>query len=240
MPEQTPATEISTARLHLGGQWVDPGDRETFESVNPTTEQPLARIPVATADDVDAAVRAATAAAPQWSGLPWQERSARLRELAARVQDHAPRLAELDAREAGFPIGAMRRDVAIGVNWLHYFAGIAGEAKGVTFPGGSSQVHFTAREPYPVSGRIVPYNHPAMFAIQKSAAPMAAGSCVILKPAEHTSLSALAFAEIADGVLPPGVLTVLTGTGARTGAALVAHPAIRRVALPAASPAARR
>ncbi|HET8591292.1 MAG TPA: aldehyde dehydrogenase family protein [Nakamurella sp.] len=230
MPAQTPQAEVVRARMYLGGQWVDAGDREVFHSINPTTEQSLASIPVATADDVDAAARAACAAAPEWSGLPWQERSARLRELAARVQADAPRLAELDARDAGFPIAAMRRDVAIGADWLHYFAGIAGEVKGVSFPGGASQVQFTAREPYPVSARIVPYNHPAMFAIQKSAAPLAAGSCVILKPAEHTSLSALAFAELADGVLPPGVLSVLTGTGARTGAALVAHPAIRRVA----------
>jgi betaine-aldehyde dehydrogenase len=230
MAESTPAGEIATARMYIGGQWVDTGSRETFESVNPTTEQPIARIPLATVDDVDAAARAAIAAAPSWSGLPWQERSARLRELAARVEDNAARLAELDTREAGFPIGAMRRDVAIGVNWLHYFAGIAGEVKGASFPCGSSQVQFTAREPYPVSARIVPYNHPAMFAIQKSAAPLAAGSCVILKPAEHTSLSTLAFAELADGVLPPGVLNVLTGTGAGTGAALVAHSAIRRVA----------
>jgi betaine-aldehyde dehydrogenase len=230
MDGSTSTSEVAAGRIYLGGRWVDAGSRETFESVNPTTEQPLARIPVATATDVDAAARAASEAAPGWSGLPWQERSALLRELAARVQENAEGLAELDAREAGFPIGAMRRDVAIGSNWLHYFAGIAGEVKGVTFPGGSWQVQFTVREPYPVSGRIVPYNHPAMFAIQKSAAPLAAGSCVILKPAEHTSLSALAFAEIAHQVLPPGVLSVLTGTGAGTGAALVAHPAIRRVA----------
>jgi betaine-aldehyde dehydrogenase len=222
-------SEPSVAPMYIGGEWVA-GDGAVQAAVDPATEETLGYVPIAQPADVDRAVVAATAAAPAWASLPWGERSRLLRELAHRVGEHAERLAHIDTANAGFPIPAMRRDVAIAADWLLYFAGIAGEAKGTTYPSGAGVLHHTRREPYAVSGRIIPYNHPLMFAVQKSAAPLAAGSCVVLKPAEQTSLSALEFARLTEDLLPAGVFNVVTGTGRVTGEAIVAHPGIRRIA----------
>jgi betaine-aldehyde dehydrogenase len=223
----TPARDPE--RMYIGGRWVAGAGAVTAVS-NPATEEFIAQVPVAESADVDAAAEAAVAAAPQWSSLPWGERARRLRTLADRVREHGERLALTDTANAGFPLASMRRDVALAADWLLYFAGIAGEVKGSTFPAGAGVLHHTRREPYSLSGRIIPYNHPLMFAVQKSAAPLAAGSCVILKPAEQTPLSALEFARLTEDLLPPGVLNVVTGTGAVTGEAVVRHPSIQRIA----------
>jgi betaine-aldehyde dehydrogenase len=223
------ATVAGSERMFIGGEWVDSGDGATIASIDPSTEAVIGGVPSAGAGDVDSAVRAARAAAPEWAALPWARRAELLRELARRIDAASEELALLDTADAGLPIAGSRRDIRSSVQELRYFAGLGGEVKGHTLPGAGPQMAMTHREPYGVVGRIVPFNHPFKFAAGKCAAPLMAGNAVVLKPAEQTSLSALRLAAITEDLLPPGVLNVVTGPAA-TGAALVDHPGVPRIA----------
>ena len=215
--------------LYIGGEWVPSSSGGTRESVDPTTEQVVTTVADADEADVDRAVAVAAAAAPAWAALGWQERARLLTELADRVASHADELARMDAVDAGIPVDGMAKDVANAVNTMRYFAGIASELKGQTIEAGDGSLNMTLREPYGVVGRIVPFNHPIQFAASGVAGPLAAGNAVVLKPGDTTPVSALRLAELADGVLPPGVLNVVTG-GLAAGVALVAHPGVPRIA----------
>ncbi|WP_279389688.1 aldehyde dehydrogenase family protein [Pseudonocardia endophytica] len=215
--------------LHVGGRWIAARDGSRSDSVDPTTEEATASVAVASAADVDGAVAAGIEAAPRWWACGWQERASRIAALADLVAEHAGELARIDAVDAGIPVDGMAKDVANGVNTLRYFAGLAGELKGQTIEVPGPALNMTLREPFGVVGRIVPFNHPVQFAASGIAAPLAAGNVVVLKPGETTPISALRLAELAEGVLPPGVLNVVTG-GREAGAALVDHPAVGRIA----------
>lgn len=227
------------AAMSIGGQWREAVSGARLDCVDPTTEELLGTVPAGGAADADLAVRAAQEASGAWRELGWTRRAALLRDLAAAVAEVAEPLARLDVLDSGNPIAGMRGDVASAVAELHYFAGLAGQTHGVSTPTGAQTVSFTQREPYGVVVRIVPFNHPFKFACGKAAAALAAGNAVIVKPGEHTSLSAIALAEVAEAVLPPGVLTVVTGTGAELGSALVAHPGVPRVAFTGSVPTGR-
>ena len=153
-----------------------------------------------------------------------------LNELASALISRQEELALLDAHDNGSPVGELRRDVLIGAAELRYFAGLALQSRGETIPTGFGRVNYTLREPFGVVGRIIPFNHPLLFATTKIGAPLVAGNTVILKPSEHTSLTALRLAEDFRRIFPPGVINVVTGYGAEAGDALVAHPAVRRLA----------
>ncbi len=228
------------ASMLVGGQWRDAVEGGRLDCIDPTTEQLLGTVPAGTAADADLAVRTAREASGAWRALGWTRRAGLLRDLAAAVAEHAEDLAQLDVLDSGNPIAGMRGDVESTVRELHYFAGLAGQTHGATTPTGADTVSFTQREPYGVVVRIVPFNHPFKFACGKAAAALATGNAVIVKPGEQTSLSALALAEIAEDVLPPGVLTVVTGTGADLGSALVSHPGVPRVAFTGSVPSGRR
>jgi betaine-aldehyde dehydrogenase len=227
-------------RMFVGGSWVPAADGATFPVVEPATEAVLGTVPDAGPDDLEVAVAAAASAAPAWADLGWQRRAAILRELADRVAQHAERLAVLDSRDSGNPIAGMRGDLASTPAELRYYAGIASETKGETFPAGPDTLAYTVRQPYGIVGRIIPFNHPLKFAASKIAAPLAAGNCVLLKPAEQTSLSALELARLVEDLVPSGVLSVLTGRGDRIGAAIVEHPAVPRIAFTGSVPTGRR
>jgi betaine-aldehyde dehydrogenase len=216
-------------QLYLDGGWVPAVDGGVMESIDPTTEQVVTRVAVATAADVARAVDSAAQAAPAWAALGWQERAARLCALADRVAEQADGLARMDAVDGGIPVDGMRKDVANAVNTLRYFAGIASELKGHTIEAPDAALNMTLREPFGVVGRIVPFNHPIQFAGSGVAAPLAAGNAVVLKPGDTTPVSALQLAEMTEGILPPGVLNVVTG-GRDAGEALVAHPGVPRIA----------
>ena len=226
-------------QMHIGGEWVPAASGAVLEAVDPTSEQVLATFPDGGAEDVAAAVEAARAAAPAWRELGWRRRARLLRELAARVAEQAEELARLDVRDSGNPLSGMRADVTSACDEVDYYAGIASQTGGTTGPPASDTMSWTEREPYGVVGRIVPFNHPFKFATGKSAAPLAAGNAVVVKPGEQTSLSALELARIAADVLPPGVLNVVTGRGATAGAALVAHPDVPRIAFTGSVPSGR-
>jgi betaine-aldehyde dehydrogenase len=226
-------------RMMIGGEWRDAADGAVLESEDPATEEVIGTFPAGTAADVDAAVAAAAEAAPGWAALGWARRAQLIRELAAALREERELLARLDTCDGGSPITAMRADVDGGVKELEYFAGIASQARGSTAPPDEGSLTYTQRQPYGVVGRIVPYNHPLKFAAGKCAAPLAAGNAVVLKPGEQTSLSALELARIADAILPPGVLNVVTGAGTAVGARLVEHPGVPRIAFTGSVPTGR-
>lgn len=185
---------------------------------NPTTEEILTDAPVAAAEDVDSAVRAAKDSQARWAKSSWVERANVLTELAQRVLLHAEELATLDALDAGIPVTGMQKDVANAVGFLRYFAALASERKGISVEVPGDGINYTIQEPDGVVGRIVPFNHPLQFAAQAVAAPLATGNAVILKPADQTPLSSLKFTELAQDVIPDDLLSVLTGNA---GSALV-------------------
>jgi len=228
------------ALMSIGGQWREAASGARLDCIDPTTEELLGTVPAGSAADADLAVQAAQEASEAWRALGWTRRAALLRDLAATVAEVAEPLAMLDVLDSGNPIAGMRGDLESTVRELHYFAGLAGQTHGASTPTGAETVSFTQREPYGVVVRIVPFNHPFKFACGKAAAALATGNSVIVKPGEQTSLSAIALAEVAEAVLPAGVLTVLTGTGADLGDALVSHPGVQRVAFTGSVPTGRR
>jgi acyl-CoA reductase-like NAD-dependent aldehyde dehydrogenase len=226
----TTTSRAETLPVLIGGRWEVAEDAETFESRNPATGELIARIPRCREREVAAAVDAAREAYPAWRATPAAERAARLNALADAVLARREELASIDADDNGSPIADLRIDAAIGAAEMRYFAGLALETRGETIPTSFDRVNYTVREPYGVVGRMIPFNHPLLFATMKIGAPLVAGNTVVLKPSEHTSVSALKLAEDVQRILPPGVLNVITGFGAEAGDALVAHPDVRRIA----------
>lgn len=221
---------ISAERMLIGGELVESLSGEWDDSINPATEEVIGRAPSSDKRDVDRAVTAAQQAWPKWAARQPKERAEILRALAERLLRHADELLKVEVLDTGNTITPMRMDVGMSVDSLNYYAGLAYEVKGETIPGAEDNLHITVREPYGVVVRIAPFNHPLMFAVARTAAALAAGNAVIVKPPETSPLSALLLSEIARDVFPPGVFNVVTGRGATVGDALVRHPAVKRVA----------
>ncbi len=216
--------------VYYGGAWHRPASGHFLDTLNPGTGESLGRVAVADAADVDAAVAAARRGYTEWRGVVPLERARILRRIAELLRRHAGELALIDAANCGNPVRDMTGDVAIAAAQLDFFAGLVTEIKGASIPMGPDVVNFSVREPLGVVARIVPFNHPFMFAAGKSAAPLAAGNAVIVKPPDQAPLSALRLAELLDGLLPAGVFNVVPGDRG-TGAALAAHPDVAMVAL---------
>jgi aldehyde dehydrogenase (NAD+)/betaine-aldehyde dehydrogenase len=225
-------TKLATTacRMLIGGELVESEGGGWDESLNPANEEVIGRAPAATAADVDRAVIASVRAWPQWAALGVSGRAQVLRSFAARLLQHADELLRIEVLDTGNTIGPMRGDVRMGVDSLEYYAGLGYELKGQTIPSTPNNLHLTVREPYGVVVRIVPFNHPVMFATARTAAALMAGNAVIVKPPETSPLSALALAEIAHDIFPAGVFNIVTGRGASTGDALVRHPGVKRIA----------
>lgn len=226
---ETDATVPARGML-IDGQLVDSSDGAALPAENPTTEQVIGSVPDATEEDVDRAVAAARRASGAWRSMAWQRRAEILREYADRLEANVEELALLDTLDGGNPLASMRADVRGAAAEIRYFAGIAGETKGETIPSGPTELTYTEFVPYSVVARIVPFNHPIKFAAGKVAAALAAGCCVVLKPGEQTSLSALRLGELIADLFPRGVINVVTGRGQRAGAALAGHADVPRVA----------
>jgi acyl-CoA reductase-like NAD-dependent aldehyde dehydrogenase len=221
--------------LIIGGDRPQAGDGRTFDTFDPATGAVIASVPHAAAADVDAAVRAARAA---FDGGPWTgkmsaaDRGRRLTALAELVEAHAEELAQLESLDNGKPLKFARGvDVASSIAHLHYFAGWPTKIEGDVIPVGARNVLcYTRREPVGVCGQIIPWNFPLLMAVWKIAPALAAGCTVVLKPAEQTPLTALRLGELAlEAGIPEGVVNVVTGDG-ETGAALVDHPGVDKIA----------
>jgi aldehyde dehydrogenase (NAD+) len=206
--------------LFIGGRWTETGG-ETFETLNPATGKPLARLTQAGPRDVDRAVRAARAAQADWWAIGGHARARHLYALARQVQKHSRLFAVLESLDNGKPIRESRDiDLPLVARHFYHHAGWA-QLMARELPG---------REPVGVVGQIIPWNFPLLMLAWKIAPALAMGNTVVLKPAEFTSLTALRFAELcADAGLPAGVVNIVTGDG-RTGEALVAHPDVDKIA----------
>jgi acyl-CoA reductase-like NAD-dependent aldehyde dehydrogenase len=224
----------STHTLLIGAERPQAADGRTFATLDPATGREIARVPQAGAEDVDRAVRTAREAFEEgpWRTLPPSGRERVMLALAQSLEEHAEELAEIESVDNGKPVKlAQFVDVMGSAGHLRYFAGWPTKIEGNVLPVTAPNTHcYTRREPVGVCGQIVPWNFPLLMAIWKLAPALAAGCTIVLKPAEQTPLSALRLGELAlEAGLPPGVLNVLTGDG-ETGAALVDHPGVDKIA----------
>lgn len=223
--------------LYYGGAWHKP--RGGFEDTwNPATGESLGPAPVANADDIDAAAKAAHAGFLEWRRLKPLERAALLRKAAAAVRAHAEDLTLADSINGGNPIGAARGDILRSAQMIDHFAGLVLELQGNTVPLGEGVLDFTLREPMGVIGCIVAYNHPFAFAACKLGPVLGAGCTILIKAATQAPLSTLRMMEVLDGIFPPGVINVVAG-GLECGEALVAHPLVPRITLIGSVPTGR-
>ncbi|MFT4130389.1 aldehyde dehydrogenase family protein [Labrys sp. (in: a-proteobacteria)] len=224
------AYAIEQDRMLIGGELVHASGGEFDLSINPATEEVIGRSPRGTAEDVERAFAAADAAWPAWAALTPSERGARMRAFGKALRARAEDFLRIEVADTGNTITPMRGDVGHAVDSLTYYAGLIHELKGETIPATAENLHLTLREPYGVVARIAPFNHPLMFAVARTAAMLAAGNAVIVKPPETSPLSALLLAEVAREALPAGVFNIVTGPGATVGNAIVRHPGIKRIA----------
>ncbi|WP_294569991.1 aldehyde dehydrogenase family protein [uncultured Arthrobacter sp.] len=216
--------------MRIGDRWTTAQHGATYPVDCPATGEHLADAPDASADDIDSAVRAAKQAWPGWAGRDPRSRAGVLRAVAAVLRDNIDELAVLESLDSGHPVTAMRGDVALAADMLETYADWSSLLKGETIPASGSHLNFTVREPYGVVARIVAYNHPLMFLATRMAAPLLAGNVVVMKAPDQCPLSGLRLAELIAEVVPPGVVTVVTGRGAVSGNALVRHDDVRRIA----------
>src|SRR5271167_3580919 len=224
----------SPQRLLIGAERPEAADGRTFATLDPATGREIAQLPQAGAQDVDRAVQAARAAFADgpWASIPAAGRERLMHALADAMEDRAEEIAQIESLDNGKPVGlAQYVDVNGAVGHLRYFAGWPSKIEGAVLPVAAPNMHcYTRREPVGVCGQIIPWNFPLLMAAWKLGPALAAGCTVVLKPAEQTPLSALRIGELALEVgFPAGVLNVLTGDGS-TGAALVDHPGVDKIA----------
>ncbi len=213
---------------------MEAADGRTFETLDPSTGRPIAEVAQAGAEDVDRAVRAAREAFEdgRWSGVSAAERTRALLAFAEAIEAHADELAELESLDNGKPVKLAKRvDVALAAEHLRYFAGWPTRIAGDVLPVAQRDMHcYTRKEPVGVCGQIIPWNFPILMSAWKLGPALAAGCTVVLKPAEQTPITALRLGELAlEAGLPAGVLNVITGDG-ETGAALVDHEDVDKIA----------
>jgi acyl-CoA reductase-like NAD-dependent aldehyde dehydrogenase len=220
---------VESMLAFYGGKYKGAHSGATLDAINPATGELLGRFPRFQREDANAAVTAALEAFQSWKKQNPRDIATCLLDLAARVEADRERLVLLDVRDNGSPLREMAIDIDIGVSQLRYFAGLALQVKGETSPTGYGRLNFTLRQPFGVTAQLIPFNHPLMFALKTIGAPLICGNTVIVKPSEHTSLSALALVEHIKGVFPPGVVNIITGLGKEVGDALVTHPDVRRI-----------
>jgi aminobutyraldehyde dehydrogenase len=226
------SSELEQQQIFVGGGWRDSASRETMEVLNPATGEAIATVPRCDVDDVDAAVDAAKKALPEWLETTPGERAEALLKLADVVEQNAEELAEIESRNVGKPLSYARDEMPVCADNLRFFAGAArvleGKSAGEYMRGYTS---FIRREPLGIVAGIAPWNYPLMMAVWKLAPALAAGNVQVVKPSEQTPLSLLRFVQLAEDVLPAGVLNVVTGDGVPVGQRLVTHPDVRLVSL---------
>ena len=216
------------------------GVETVLRVIEPATEEVLAELPHAGAEDADAAVARAKQAFPAWRALAPADRATVLRRVADALEANAEKLATLEARNVGKPIGDARGEIGLVVHVFHYYAGAPERLLGDTIPVAGG-VDMTFREPLGVVGLIVPWNFPLPIASWKIAPALAAGNTIVLKPAELTPLTALELERIAlEAGLPEGVLNVVVGPGRVVGERLVEHPDVAKIAFTGSTVVGRR
>jgi aldehyde dehydrogenase (NAD+) len=226
------SAQLKRKRLLIDGQDVEPLSGRFLDILNPATEEVIALVAEADADDIDRAVRAARKAFEgAWGTMRAADRGLILNRLAQLLEDHAEELVTLESLDTGKPLAAVRRqDLPAAIDTLRYYAGWADKINGQVIPARHDALTYTIREPIGVVGAIVPWNFPLMIGMWKIAPALACGCTVVLKPAEITPLSALRIGELAlEAGLPPGTLNIVPGLGKIAGRALVDHPDVDKI-----------
>ena len=216
---------------YIGGTWVAPASGEYFENVTPVTGQVLCEIARSNAADVDRALDAAHAAKRAWGKSSLAERGRMLERIAQRIEENLEMLATVETWDNGKPIReTMAADMPLAVDHFRYFAGVIRAQEGSIAEIDDTTVAYHYHEPLGVIGLIIPWNFPILMAAWKLAPALAAGNCVVLKPAEQTPLSILVLMELIADILPPGVLNIVNGFGLEAGKPLASSPRINKVA----------
>jgi aldehyde dehydrogenase (NAD+) len=224
---------IGQTRLFINNAWVDPHDGTCFDTLNPATGEVIASVAQGGAADIDRAVKVARHAleAPPYSTMDAADRGRLLLRLADLVEAHAQELALLESLNAGKTIADSLGDMQGVANTLRYYGGWADKIEGRTPPVRGNFLTYTLRQPVGVVGQIIPWNFPLLMLAWKLGPAIACGNTVVLKPAEQTPLTALRLAELAmEAGFPPGILNIVNGVGEVTGAALVVHPDVDKIA----------
>ncbi len=226
------ATELPKLAMYIGGEWLPPLSGQYFETVDPYTARPWALIPRGNKDDADRAINAAHHAFQHgpWGRMHPTQRGRVLYRFADLIEAHADALAELEVRDNGRLLEEMRHQIRYIPHWYRYYAGLADKIEGVVHPCDKPALSFSRHEPLGVCVGIVPWNAPLLLFSLKAAPALAAGNTLVMKPAEHTSASALKLMELVEQAgFPPGVINVVTGFGSEAGEPLVTHPLTRHV-----------
>ena len=229
-------------QLFIDGRFVDAASGETLATLNPHDNTPIVDVALAGKADVDKAVAAATRAFPAWSRMAAADRGRILLRLADLIEANAEELAQLESLDTGHPLRDSRAlDVPRTAACFRYFGGMADKFQGETIPVEAGFLNYTLREPVGVVGQIVPWNFPLMFTSWKMAPALAAGNCIVMKPAEITPLSSLRIAELMqEAGLPDGVVNMVPGIGSVVGQYIAEHPGIAKVAFTGSTATGRR
>ncbi len=216
---------------YIGGKWVPPVRGEYFTNLTPVTGGALCEVPRSTAEDIELALDAAHAAKGAWGATSVAERAVILNRIADRMQEKLEYLATVETWDNGKPIReTMAADLPLAIDHFRYFAGCIRAQEGTVCELDRDTVAYHFHEPLGVVGQIIPWNFPLLMAAWKMAPALAAGNCVVLKPAEQTPLSILAFIEVVGDLLPPGVLNVVNGFGVEAGKPLASNRRIAKIA----------
>jgi acyl-CoA reductase-like NAD-dependent aldehyde dehydrogenase len=214
----------------IAGTTMLPNSMRYLPCIDPATLRVNAEVAAGDAADVDAAVRSARSAAPAWASCSAAERGAVLLAIADAMTDDAAELMDLERMETGKVPAQLTLEIQASIDYLRYYAGVARGFSGRTVDGGAGQHIFTRWRPHGVVGVITPWNLPLNQSCRSIAPALAAGNAVVVKPSEFTSRSTLRLAELASAAgLQPGLLNVITGTGAEAGAALVGHGGVDKI-----------
>jgi aldehyde dehydrogenase (NAD+) len=224
---------IKDQPLFIGGKFVEGSFKKSFAALNPATSETLCKVAEADEADVDRAVKAARKALESgpWKKMDAAERGRLLFKLADLTEQHAEELAALESLSSGKTINDARGDLQAVVNWLRYYGGWADKIEGRTVPVRGNFLTYTLRQPVGVVGQIIPWNFPLLMLAWKWGPALACGNTLVMKLAEQTPLTGMRMAELAQQAgFPDGVINVLNGMGETTGAALVAHPDVDKIA----------
>jgi len=228
---ESPVAVRSRYDHFIGGEWVPPINGAYFENITPLTGKVFTEIARGTAEDVEAALDAAHAAADKWGRTSTTERSAVLLKIADRMEANLQDLAVIETWDNGKPVReCLAADLPLAIDHFRYFAGVLRAQEGSIGELDESTVAYHFHEPLGVVAQIIPWNFPILMAVWKLAPALAAGNCVVLKPAEQTPWSILKLLELIGDLLPAGVLNVVNGFGVEAGKPLASSPRVAKVA----------
>lgn len=215
----------------IGGQWVEPASGEYFDNITPITGKPFCEIPRSNATDIERALDAAHAAKDGWARTSPTQRAIILNQIAQRMEDNLSLLALAETWDNGKPIReSTAADIPLAIDHFRYFAGCIRSQEGTVSEIDRDTVAYHFHEPLGVVGQIIPWNFPILMATWKLAPALAAGNCVVLKPAEQTPVSILVWAELVGDLLPPGVINIVNGFGLEAGKPLASSPRVAKIA----------